>query len=44
MNIRIIPRTLCFKHPAGTSRGVYKERKVWYLDLTYEAEVPRSPI
>lgn len=38
MNIRIIPRTLCFKQPAGTSRGVYKERKVWYLDLTYEAE------
>ena len=38
MNIRIIPRTLCFKQPAGTSRGVYKERKVWYLELTYEAE------
>ena len=38
MNIRIIPRTLCFKQPAGTSRGVYKERKVWYLDLTYETE------
>ena len=32
--IKIIPRTLHFKQPAGTSRGVYLERKVWYLLLT----------
>ena len=29
--INIIPYTLKFKNPAGTSRGVYKEHKVWYL-------------
>lgn len=32
--IQIIPRTLHFKQPAGTSRGVYTTRKVWYLKLT----------
>lgn len=32
--IEIIPRTLLFKHPAGTSRGIYTERRVWYLRLT----------
>ena len=31
--IKIIPRTLHFKQPAGTSRGVYLTRKVWYLVL-----------
>lgn len=31
--IKIIPRTLHFKQPAGTSRGVYLTRKVWYLIL-----------
>ena len=29
--IEIIPRLLHFKQPAGTSRGVYTTRKVWYL-------------
>lgn len=29
--LRVIPRTLLFKQPAGTSRGVYTERKVWYI-------------
>ena len=29
--IKIIPHTLKFKNPAGTSRGVYNEHKVWYL-------------
>lgn len=29
--INIIPYTLKFKNPAGTSRGVYKEHKVWYI-------------
>lgn len=32
--LEIIPRTLCFKRPAGTSRGTYTDRKVWYLRLT----------
>lgn len=32
--IEIIPRTLHFKQPAGTSRGVYHTRQVWYLLLT----------
>ena len=32
--IKIIPKTLHFKQPAGTSRGVYHTRKVWYLLLT----------
>lgn len=30
---RIVLRTLIFKQPAGTSRGVYHERKVWYILL-----------
>lgn len=32
--IKIIPRLLHFKQPAGTSRGIYTTRKVWYLHLT----------
>ncbi len=32
--IRIIPKQLHFKQPAGTSRGVYTIRDVWYLWLT----------
>ena len=32
--LRIIPRTLKFKQPAGTSRGVYYDRKVWYIVIT----------
>ncbi len=30
---RIIPRLLHFKQPAGTSRGVYTTRRVWYVLL-----------
>ena len=33
-HIEIIPRTLHFKQPAGTSRGVYHTRRVWYLWVT----------
>ena len=29
--IRIVAKTLHFKQPAGTSRGIYTHRKVWYL-------------
>ena len=32
--LRVVPRTLQFKQPAGTSRGVYRERKVWYIVIT----------
>lgn len=32
--IDIIPRLLHFKQPAGTSRGTYTTRKVWYLRFT----------
>ncbi len=27
----LIPHTLRFKQPAGTSRGVYREHRVWYV-------------
>ena len=32
--IKIVPRRLHFKQPAGTSRGSYTTRDVWYLHLT----------
>lgn len=32
----IIPYELHFKQPAGTSRGIYTTRKVWYIRLTDE--------
>ena len=32
--IKIVPRRLLFKQPAGTSRGSYTTRDVWYLHLT----------
>lgn len=31
--LTITPRQLHFKQPAGTSRGVYHTRKVWYIQL-----------
>ena len=36
MKIEIIPKTLHFKQPAGTSRGVYTTRKVWFIVLKDE--------
>ena len=32
--IKFVPRRLHFKQPAGTSRGSYTTRDVWYLHLT----------
>ncbi len=32
--IKIVPKQLQFKHPAGTSRGVYTTRDVWYLHIS----------
>lgn len=34
LQIDILPRTLHFKQPAGTSRGIYTERRLWYVRLT----------
>lgn len=34
LRVRVLPRTLTFKQPAGTSRGVYTERRVWYILIT----------
>lgn len=36
MKIHIKPYTLKFKQPAGTSRGVYRTRQVWYLIAQHE--------
>lgn len=36
-HIEIEPRTLHFKQPAGTSRGVYTTRQLWLLHLTDDA-------
>lgn len=33
-SLSLHPYTLILKKPAGTSRGVYRTRKVWYLHLT----------
>ena len=32
--LTITPRTLHFKQPAGTSRGVYTTRKSWFVEAT----------
>lgn len=39
--IDILPRTLKFRRPAGTSRGVYTVRKVWYVVLRDMEELGR---
>src|SRR6056297_1531947 len=36
MKARVIEHNLQFKQPAGTSRGVLKHRRVWYLVLEKE--------
>ena len=36
MQVRIIPKILHFKKTAGTSRGVYHTRKVWYILIQKE--------
>ncbi|MBQ1760815.1 MAG: o-succinylbenzoate synthase, partial [Prevotella sp.] len=33
MKINITERILHFKQPAGTSRGVYTERKIWLVEM-----------
>lgn len=39
--IRIFPRELRFKQPAGTSRGVYRTRRVWYVAVRSASPVLR---
>lgn len=34
LHIDIEPRTLHFRFPAGTSRGIYTERRIWLLHLS----------
>lgn len=34
LQVRVIPRLFHFRQPAGTSRGVYLTRKVWYVIIT----------
>lgn len=31
LKVQIVPYTLQFKRPAGTSRGVYVDHKIWYV-------------
>ena len=44
MKATVIPKTLHFKQPAGTSRGVYITRKVWYILLTDEENPKHSGV
>ncbi len=37
LNIEIQPRVFHFKKPAGTSRGIYTERKSWFVRITSDA-------
>ena len=39
MKITIEERTLHFKQPAGTSRGIYTERKIWLVTITDGSQV-----
>jgi len=39
MRIEIEERTLHFKQPAGTSRGVYTERKIWLVTVSDDTVV-----
>lgn len=39
IKINIIPKLLHFKQPAGTSRGIYNTRKVWYIEC-YDSKEP----
>lgn len=42
--IQVIPHQLHFKKPAGTSRGTYVTRKVWYIHLTADEFPGRTGI
>ena len=36
LSVSFRSETLHFKQPAGTSRGVYHERRVWYVEVRGE--------
>ena len=42
LEIRIEERVLHFKQPAGTSRGVYTERKIWLVEVSDGKTVGRG--
>lgn len=42
--LRIVPRTLHFRVPAGTSRGVYTTRQCWYVLLSTPEEPTRMGV
>lgn len=39
LNIDIFPKRLHFKQPAGTSRGIYTTRNIWYIAVT-DSDIP----
>ena len=39
MKVEVFPYLLHFKSPAGTSRGVYTERQVWYVKISSEGSL-----
>ncbi|WP_165021252.1 o-succinylbenzoate synthase [Dysgonomonas sp. ZJ279] len=41
LKIKIIPYTLQFKRPAGTSRGVYHNHKIWYVVISSMSDPER---
>ena len=43
-HVMITPRTLHFKQPAGTSRGVYTTRKSWFVTVTSPERPDRKGI
>lgn len=38
LKVQVIPKVLHFKRPAGTSRGAYTTRNVWYFLITDEEQ------
>lgn len=34
IDLKIIPHILHFNQPSGTSRGVYTEREIWYVEIS----------
>ena len=43
-SIDIFPRLFHFKKPAGTSRGVYTERRSWYVRVASAAPLPQLSV
>jgi L-alanine-DL-glutamate epimerase and related enzymes of enolase superfamily len=44
LHTEVIPHTLHFKNPAGTSRGVYTTRNIWYVKITDDSQPCREGI